>query len=506
MLKKNKKDISYYYPLFFTIIFVLVMLQYSFSALEGIFYDLAIQYDGAKKDNPNIVVITLDEESDDFLGDTFPYTYATHAKFLKNLLQGNPLVVVYTSPMKHGQKEDLDYQQEIAQMIANFKKLGRSFYFDKAAWQGEASSFLEHTSYYGNLVHVPYGNLPEDGVLRTAILNIRGEDSLHLKVANTYRSFYNQEPIFPKDFKGGTYLRELEATVIPFRFYTSPADIKTSITSIPLHKVANGNIPNSFFQDKIVVIGSHYISKVSDYVKTSFTQDSSRSSALNVHAAIINAFLNKKTVFRTPDLVTQILSVLIALFLSMVVSRIKPTKGLILIALMIMAVFLITYVTFCLLGIWINIAHMLLTIFVVYYIWVPFRAIGEYQQRYAIQEESKILKKVDKLKHNFISLMSHDLKTPVAKIAGIADILGEQYDNSKEQEKHIADIMVATRDLNKFITSILDLAKVESDDLNLRKSSKDLNKIIEDVIAKLRFEASRSEIQMDVKLSPLYPI
>ena len=85
--------------------------------------------------------------------------------------------------------------------------------------------------------------------------------------------------------------------------------------------------------------------------------------------------------------------------------------------------FIFAYFLFSVFGWWIKLSHIILSIFVVYYIWVPFRAIEEYQTRYAIQEEAKLLKQVDNLKQNFISLMSHDLKTPVAKIAGIADIL-----------------------------------------------------------------------------------
>jgi signal transduction histidine kinase len=147
-----------------------------------------------------------------------------------------------------------------------------------------------------------------------------------------------------------------------------------------------------------------------------------------------------------------------------------------------------------------------LTIFTVYYIWVPFRAIGEYQRRYAIQEETKMLKQVDNLKQNFISLMSHDLKTPVAKIAGLADILHTQYQNSPDQSKNIKSIIDSTHDLNKFITSILDLTKIESQNLNLRIVSKDINKIIEGIIGKLKFEAGNNEVSIQSDLAPLYPI
>src|SRR5690606_29536971 len=139
-------------------------------------------------------------------------------------------------------------------------------------------------------------------------------------------------------------------------------------------------------------------------------------------------------------------------------------------------------------------------IFVVYYIWVPFRAIEEYQTRYAIQEETKLLKQVDNLKQNFISLMSHDLKTPVAKIAGIVDILKMKFDNSDEQTELIDNISNSTKELNNFINSILDLTKIESQNLTLRKESKDVNKIIEGILEKLEFEADSKEMQLESEL------
>ena len=161
------------------------------------------------------------------------------------------------------------------------------------------------------------------------------------------------------------------------------------------------------------------------------------------------------------------------------------------------------FITF---GWWIKLSHLVLSIFVVYYIWVPFRAIEEYQTRYAIQEETKLLKQVDNLKQNFISLMSHDLKTPVAKIAGIADILKLKFNNTPEQTELIDNVVNSTKELNNFINSILDLTKIESQNLTLRKESKDVNKIIEGIIEKLEFEAESKQMKIESELSPLYPI
>src|SRR5690606_27324367 len=53
---------------------------------------------------------------------------------------------------------------------------------------------------------------------------------------------------------------------------------------------------------------------------------------------------------------------------------------------------------------------------------------------------------------------------------------------------------------------ILDLTKIESQNLTLRKESKDVNKIIEGILEKLEFEADSKEMQLESELSPLYPI
>ena len=85
-----------------------------------------------------------------------------------------------------------------------------------------------------------------------------------------------------------------------------------------------------------------------------------------------------------------------------------------------------------------------MSIFIVYYIWVPFRAIAEYKTRFAIQEEAKLIKEVESLKQNFISLMSHDLKTPVAKISGMVDIIMMQVRGQAEIENNLKMVMDST--------------------------------------------------------------
>jgi len=138
---------------------------------------------------------------------------------------------------------------------------------------------------------------------------------------------------------------------------------------------------------------------------------------------------------------------------------------------------------------------------------VPFRAIAEYQKSYAIQEETKLRKKVDGLKQNFISLMSHDLKTPVAKISGLADnILMKLDPQNTDMKKNMLQLVDATEELNSFISAILDLTKIESQNIKLNLQSKDINNIILQIVEKLQDLAHDRQMNIETELAPLYPI
>ena len=60
--------------------------------------------------------------------------------------------------------------------------------------------------------------------------------------------------------------------------------------------------------------------------------------------------------------------------------------------------------------------------------------------------------------------------------------------------------------MNKFISSILDLTKIESTNFGLNKTSKDINSLIENVIKDLNFSANQKKVQIKKQLAPLYPI
>jgi signal transduction histidine kinase len=513
MLKflKRGKDLgaSPYYPLLITFAVVVILVQYPMYTLEAILYDLRVRFDYLSPSSPEVVIVSLDEESDQFLGENFPYSYANHSQFMKRLLDDGPSIVNYILPLKDPDTaRGRNSFEQMIQIIKSYKDRGGMFRFGTIMDQtGEhlLPEKLKKLGYSLTLLNRDSNRFARDGVSRRAILDVSGFSTLPMWTANAVRKKNNQKPLDLIHIKGAEYEKDADAW---FGLYRFPAPSERRYSIIPFHRVVVGNFPINFFKDKIVLVGASYISNYSDFISTPLNKEGEKTSKLEVISYITQALISEKTVARIPQRMTLIISVILALLLSITVSRVRPSRGLFLAVSLLVSTLLVSYLCFIFWGYWVYTIHIILTVFVVYYIWVPFRAIREYQHRYAIQEETKLIKKVENLKQNFISLMSHDLKTPVAKIAGIADVAlnASEVRASDELTKNFQSIINSTKELNKFITSILDLTKIESRNLDIQKVSKDINNTIEKTVDSLQYEAVEKNITVDTDLSPLYPI
>lgn len=509
-LKKIKFDLSEYYPLFFTLIFVTILFQYPLASFESIFYDLRIRMDFGIKPTREIVIVTMDEESDDYLGDIYPYTYATHSRFLEKLVSANPKIINFLTRMPEVAPEHRPFFEGFKKNLKIFNEAGGKVNFgteiDESIGELLPPESLREYNYALAQLNIDNFIFAKDDVVRRAIFNVSGEESLHLLTANQYRGMTGKLPINIPDVLGAYYNDEADANFVLFRYASTPVYSDFKYKTIPYHRVLVGNFSPEIFKNKIVLIGPNYISQRDNFYLTPFNQEEYKAPKLIIHATIIDSFIQNKTIKMIPRVVSNVLAFIVGIILSIIISRLKPKDGLIITILMLASILVISYLLFVLLGLWLYTAHLVVTVFVVYYIWIPFRAIGEYQRRFAIQEETKILKKVEKLKQNFISLMSHDLKTPVAKIAGVADNLYHQSVGNPEIREKSQLIIDSTKELNKYISSILDLTKIESSNFGLNKVSKDVNSVIETVVKELNFSAGQKGIQIIKELSPLYPI
>jgi len=96
----------------------------------------------------------------------------------------------------------------------------------------------------------------------------------------------------------------------------------------------------------------------------------------------------------------------------------------------------------------------------------------------------KELKKLERLKNEFASMITHELKTPLAAIKGHCDILKELSSNQNltiDEIDSVNEIQQSTTRLERLIGDVLDAQKLEMDRMNFSYQTFDLNEFLLDV-------------------------
>jgi len=97
----------------------------------------------------------------------------------------------------------------------------------------------------------------------------------------------------------------------------------------------------------------------------------------------------------------------------------------------------------------------------------------EYRQR---------IEQSDKMKTNFLSNMSHEIRSPINAIVGFLDLLDELTDKNNEQANNYIDIVKNnSKNLIKLIDDILDMSKIEEGKISINKTNFYVNSIIKEI-------------------------
>jgi len=124
------------------------------------------------------------------------------------------------------------------------------------------------------------------------------------------------------------------------------------------------------------------------------------------------------------------------------------------------------------------------------------------QQLLAMQHELKQknleLEKLNAQKDYFLGMAAHDLRNPLAHIFTVAELLeNDLADILNEQQRELLDL---TRSSSEFmlhlVNDLLDIAKIESGNLNLQLQPVDLNSLIERNLSINRSLAAKKQINL----------
>lgn len=469
--------------------------QLKLDSWEAALYDLRVRVLPKSDPSGHIEMIVTTSKTVELLKG-LP-TAKEEAQLLQKLRSERPLAVLYAQNFTElvGSFED---KRQLAEEAHHFKNL--FVITQELEMKGEEGKLrlpgpLEPIALFPGPRTLDKIVLAQDEVTRRLMVTYQDRLMLHPHIA----ALVNPEIANKKNIRGLFPFFDTDQVYIDYR--TPGTYPQTSFEDILAGKFTPGKYTN-----KIVLIGNDHGGSVKDYIKTPFSKDAKSMTTVEMHANMLDTLIQNRAPIQVPMWLNFLITIAISILTVHVLFTLKPSQSL--------SILLVAGATLTLLGMisfhfgyWVRMAHPLLAIFLCYYFFIPYRLIIENRRSWEYYQKNKLLSQVEELKTNFISMMSHDLKTPLARIQGMTDVILKDTQPLTSQQREAVDtIRQSSEDLLKFISAILNYGKIESEGVELHLQSRDINALLKDVIRKHEFLAKVKRIPIKFESEPLFPI
>ena len=121
--------------------------------------------------------------------------------------------------------------------------------------------------------------------------------------------------------------------------------------------------------------------------------------------------------------------------------------------------------------------------------------------------EKKRAQEADRLKSSFLVNMSHDIRIPMNSIIGFSDLLADEDLTQTEREEFIDMINKSGKDLISLIDNIIDISKIETGQMTVKKEACPLFPLLNDIIAVFKNDSKLEEhddLSLQLDFAPQY--
>jgi len=128
-------------------------------------------------------------------------------------------------------------------------------------------------------------------------------------------------------------------------------------------------------------------------------------------------------------------------------------------------------------------------------------------EKQAMEKEEKA--KTIKLYNTLFNTLSHELKTPIATIIAATDNLKENTKNLTDENKEelVSEISVASLRLNQQVGNLLNMSRLESGNMTLKKDWCDINELIYSVVNRLEENLRHHHVHISIEKNiPFYKL
>jgi PAS domain S-box-containing protein len=117
------------------------------------------------------------------------------------------------------------------------------------------------------------------------------------------------------------------------------------------------------------------------------------------------------------------------------------------------------------------------------------------------KKDAEELQRAQKAKEQFLANISHEIRTPINGIAGMAALLNQK-PSEAEQALYLSAIQSASENLKVIINDILDLASIESGKLRFEKIAFNLSEMFNSLISTFDHQAKEKRITLSFDIEP----
>ena len=106
----------------------------------------------------------------------------------------------------------------------------------------------------------------------------------------------------------------------------------------------------------------------------------------------------------------------------------------------------------------------------------------------------------DRLKSAFLANMSHEVRTPLNSIIGFSELLADPYFEEEAKNEFIKHIITSGKSLLTIISDIMDISKMESGEITIRKSQINAQKFISGIKEQFAFQTEAKKLELKLTL------
>lgn len=127
--------------------------------------------------------------------------------------------------------------------------------------------------------------------------------------------------------------------------------------------------------------------------------------------------------------------------------------------------------------------------------------------RGSIAQLAEEVARASRIKTNFLNLVSHEIRTPIATLQVQAELLRRNAAPTREfVQKSVDRMSISLTRLSDQLAALLEYANLQSGTVHLQHVDVDLGDIVRSVVAQYGIEARRKSLEVDVRVAPDVPL